>query len=265
MIAAIHDALYCSKICSYAQGFQLMRTAQQEFNWKLSFGDIARIWRGGCIIRARFLNRITEAYRAEPALRNLMLAPFFADVAALLDQLEGLLAQLGAARQQGHLCIEAAQLVVSLGYIGLQGQQHRSIARLCGLCIGSGGVDAIGHALEQVNLVAGRHAALPHCRRWGLRACGQAQGRRVALLAVHAGIQPQPECRRARRQPGQRGWQQLRGGIGLFQGDAPQVWVGNAYSNTGMNYISYQNYTNPALVPFSADGLNQNVPPGGAG
>lgn len=58
---------------------------------------------------------------------------------------------------------------------------------------------------------------------------------------------------------------QLRGGIGLFQGDAPQVWVGNAYSNTGMNYISYQNNTNPALVPFSPDGLNQNVPAGGTG
>ncbi|CAN7192094.1 TonB-dependent receptor [Pseudoxanthomonas sp. LjRoot168] len=58
---------------------------------------------------------------------------------------------------------------------------------------------------------------------------------------------------------------QLRGGIGLFQGDAPQVWVGNAYSNTGMNYISYQNNTNPTLVPFSPDGLDQNVPAGGTG
>jgi len=58
---------------------------------------------------------------------------------------------------------------------------------------------------------------------------------------------------------------QLRGGVGLFQGDAPQVWVGNAYSSTGMNYTSYQNYTNPTLVPFSPDGLNQNVPPGGSG
>jgi len=58
---------------------------------------------------------------------------------------------------------------------------------------------------------------------------------------------------------------QLRGGVGLFQGDAPQVWVGNAYSSTGMNYVSYQNYTNPTLVPFSPDGLNQNVPPGGSG
>lgn len=58
---------------------------------------------------------------------------------------------------------------------------------------------------------------------------------------------------------------QLRGGVGLFQGDAPQVWVGNAYSNTGMNYISYQNQTAWQTIPFSADGLNQPIPPGGAG
>ena len=58
---------------------------------------------------------------------------------------------------------------------------------------------------------------------------------------------------------------QLRGGIGLFQGDAPQVWVGNAYSSTGMNYISYQNITTPATVPFTADGLNPSIPPGGSG
>src|SRR5690606_6141710 len=62
LIAAIHDALYCSKICSYAQGFQLMRTAQAEYGWKLNFGQIAQIWRGGCIIRAAFLQKITEAY-----------------------------------------------------------------------------------------------------------------------------------------------------------------------------------------------------------
>ena len=63
-------------------------------------------------------------------------------------------------------------------------------------------------------------------------------------------------------------WQrpaQLRGGIGLFQGDAPQVWVGNAYSSTGMNYVSYQNVSTWQTVPFSADGPNQNVPPGGSG
>jgi len=77
LLAAIHDALYCSKICSYAQGFQLMRTAQQEFNWQLHFGEIAQIWRGGCIIRAAFLQKITEAYARNPALANLLLDPYF--------------------------------------------------------------------------------------------------------------------------------------------------------------------------------------------
>ncbi|MBS0663031.1 MAG: NADP-dependent phosphogluconate dehydrogenase [Verrucomicrobia bacterium] len=77
LVAAIHDALYCSKICSYAQGFQLMRTAQQEFNWQLNFGEIAQIWRGGCIIRAAFLQKITEAYARNPNLANLLLDPYF--------------------------------------------------------------------------------------------------------------------------------------------------------------------------------------------
>ncbi len=77
LVAMVHDALYCSKICAYAQGFQLMAEAQNEYNWKLDFGMIASIWRGGCIIRARFLQKITEAYRTEPGLVNLMLAPYF--------------------------------------------------------------------------------------------------------------------------------------------------------------------------------------------
>ena len=77
LLGAIHDALYCSKICSYAQGFQLMRTAQQEYNWTLNFGEIAQIWRGGCIIRAAFLQKITEAYARDPNLANLLLDPYF--------------------------------------------------------------------------------------------------------------------------------------------------------------------------------------------
>jgi 6-phosphogluconate dehydrogenase len=77
LIAAIHDALYCSKICSYAQGFQLMRQGALEFGWKLNFGEIAQIWRGGCIIRAAFLQKITEAYARNPALANLLLDPYF--------------------------------------------------------------------------------------------------------------------------------------------------------------------------------------------
>ena len=75
-IDAIHDALYCAKICSYAQGFQLMREAQKEYSWTLNFGEIAQIWRGGCIIRAAFLQKITEAYARDPILANLLLDPY---------------------------------------------------------------------------------------------------------------------------------------------------------------------------------------------
>ena len=78
-IAMVGQALYCSKICAYAQGFQLMRAAQDEYKWAFDFGSIARIWRGGCIIRARFLQKITEAYQRDPALANLLLDPFFRD------------------------------------------------------------------------------------------------------------------------------------------------------------------------------------------
>ncbi|HWP06230.1 MAG TPA: NADP-dependent phosphogluconate dehydrogenase [Polyangiaceae bacterium] len=77
LIDAVKDALYCSKICAYAQGFQLMREAQREYDWKLDFGTIASIFRGGCIIRARFLQKITEAYRNNPELVNLLLDPYF--------------------------------------------------------------------------------------------------------------------------------------------------------------------------------------------
>jgi 6-phosphogluconate dehydrogenase len=77
LIQAIHDALYCSKICSYAQGFQLMREAQKEYKWTLNFGSIAQIWRGGCIIRAVFLQKITEAFGRSPKLANLLLDPYF--------------------------------------------------------------------------------------------------------------------------------------------------------------------------------------------
>ncbi len=76
-LTAIRDALYCSKICSYAQGFQLMAEAQHEYNWKLDFGSIAMIWRGGCIIRARFLQKIKEAYDRQADLPNLLLDDYF--------------------------------------------------------------------------------------------------------------------------------------------------------------------------------------------
>lgn len=76
-LEALRDALYCSKICSYAQGFQLMRSAQEEYGWKLNFGEIAQIFRGGCIIRAAFLQKITEAYDRDPELANLLLDSYF--------------------------------------------------------------------------------------------------------------------------------------------------------------------------------------------
>jgi 6-phosphogluconate dehydrogenase len=77
LLQAIRDALYCSKICSYAQGFQLMRSGAQDYGWKLNFGEIAQIWRGGCIIRAAFLQKITQAYQRKPDLANLLLDPYF--------------------------------------------------------------------------------------------------------------------------------------------------------------------------------------------
>ena len=76
-IQAIEMALYASKIISYAQGFMLMRTASNENNWKLAFGSIALMWRGGCIIRSKFLGKIKEAFDQNPDLPNLLLAPYF--------------------------------------------------------------------------------------------------------------------------------------------------------------------------------------------
>ena len=76
-IDAIRDALYASKIIAYAQGFQQMTIASQEYGWDLRLGEIAKIWRGGCIIRARFLNRITDAYKADGAIPNLVLQDYF--------------------------------------------------------------------------------------------------------------------------------------------------------------------------------------------
>ncbi|MBN2364946.1 MAG: decarboxylating NADP(+)-dependent phosphogluconate dehydrogenase [Calditrichaeota bacterium] len=73
----IRQALYASKICSYAQGFQLMREAAKEYDWDLKFGEIALMWREGCIIRAQFLGKIREAFDQKPDLHNLLLADYF--------------------------------------------------------------------------------------------------------------------------------------------------------------------------------------------
>ncbi|MBS0002014.1 MAG: decarboxylating NADP(+)-dependent phosphogluconate dehydrogenase [Thioalkalivibrio sp.] len=75
---ALHDALYASKIISYAQGFMLMREAARDHGWELNYGDVALMWRGGCIIRSTFLNDIKAAYDTDPQLANLVLDDFFA-------------------------------------------------------------------------------------------------------------------------------------------------------------------------------------------
>ena len=81
-LADLEQAVYAAKICSYAQGFQLLRAASAEHKWNLNFGDIALLWRGGCIIRARFLGQIKAAFDAEAGLANLLLAPYFRKVVA---------------------------------------------------------------------------------------------------------------------------------------------------------------------------------------
>jgi 6-phosphogluconate dehydrogenase len=82
LVTAVRDALYASKIVSYAQGMELLGAASKQFNWELNFGDIATIWRGGCIIRAKFLNRIREAYERYARLHNLLLDSYFTDIIA---------------------------------------------------------------------------------------------------------------------------------------------------------------------------------------
>ena len=80
LVSKVRNALYASKIVSYAQGLDLISKVGADKGWNLKLGEIAKIWRGGCIIRARFLNRITEAYQSDTPPTNLMLSPFFTDI-----------------------------------------------------------------------------------------------------------------------------------------------------------------------------------------
>lgn len=80
LISKVRNALYASKIVSYAQGLDLISKVGEDKGWDLNLGEIAKIWRGGCIIRAKFLNRITEAYTSDTPPTNLMLAPFFTEI-----------------------------------------------------------------------------------------------------------------------------------------------------------------------------------------
>ena len=79
LINDLRQALFACKVVSYAQGFAMIRASSEKFGWNLDYATIAAIWRGGCIIRSMFLDDITDAFRAEPALANLMLAPYFRD------------------------------------------------------------------------------------------------------------------------------------------------------------------------------------------
>lgn len=79
-VESVRKALYMSKICSYAQGFAQMRAASEEYGWDLKYGEIAMIFRGGCIIRAQFLQKIKEAYDRNPDLQNLLLDPYFKNI-----------------------------------------------------------------------------------------------------------------------------------------------------------------------------------------
>jgi 6-phosphogluconate dehydrogenase len=81
-VKQLEQAVYASKICSYAQGYQLLRAAAKEYKWDLHYGEIALVWRQGCIIRARFLGKIKEAFDANPSMANLLLDPYFKKVIA---------------------------------------------------------------------------------------------------------------------------------------------------------------------------------------
>src|SRR5690606_35536085 len=80
LIEAIGTALHAAKICSYAQGFALLSEAANAYGWSRDLGEIASLWRGGCIIRAQFLDRIKEAYDRDPSLKNLLLDPYFVEI-----------------------------------------------------------------------------------------------------------------------------------------------------------------------------------------
>jgi 6-phosphogluconate dehydrogenase len=110
-IEEVGDSLYASKICSYAQGLALLQAASLEYRYDLNLSEIARIWRGGCIIRARFLDDVSRAYREHPALLSLIVAPFFRE--ALLQRQE---AWRHVVMTAVHLAIPVPAMSASLAY-----------------------------------------------------------------------------------------------------------------------------------------------------
>jgi 6-phosphogluconate dehydrogenase len=111
VIQGVHDALYAAKICSYAQGFNLIRAGSDNFGWGIDLSEMARIWKGGCIIRARFLDRIKAAFKRDPKLANLLLDEDF--VAWMQGAQTNWRESLGLAQQHGVPCLAMA---ASLAY-----------------------------------------------------------------------------------------------------------------------------------------------------
>src|SRR4026207_1873538 len=110
----VHDALYAAKICSYAQGMNLIKAGSEAFGWNINLGEVARIWQGGCIIRAKFLGRIKEAYLRNPKLSNLLLDSEFNSKMAQTQT--GWRMVVSTAMQQG---LPALAMSSSLGYFDM--------------------------------------------------------------------------------------------------------------------------------------------------
>jgi 6-phosphogluconate dehydrogenase len=98
-VADLGEAVYASKIISYTQGYMLMRAAAEEYDWDLNYGSIAQLWRGGCIIRSAFLDKIKEAFDHAPGLKNLLLDPYFKE--QIESAQSGWRRMIAAAVQQG--------------------------------------------------------------------------------------------------------------------------------------------------------------------
>ena len=110
-IEHVRQALYAAKICSYAQGFFQLQAAAKEHGWDLRYGEIAMLWRGGCIIRAAFLEHIKAAYDREPGLENLLLDPYFSDAVNKSQA-----AWRNVVCTAGHLGIPAPAICAALSY-----------------------------------------------------------------------------------------------------------------------------------------------------
>src|SRR5262249_54386110 len=110
-IQQVHDALHAAKICAYAQGMSLLRAASENYRWGIDLAELARIWTGGCIIRARFLDVIRRAFQKDPKLASLLLDP---DFKAVMDQAQGGLRRVVAAASD--LGIPTPAFSASLAY-----------------------------------------------------------------------------------------------------------------------------------------------------